>query len=179
MNMKDYLLTLITLSLLLSPLGAHAKRVYLEPGDFLSQSFPKNSPDANRLLITGDIKANLRKVLHGRYSKVRIPYWQSGKRTAWILERIGKERPITAGFVVEDNRIVSFKVLIFRESRGWEIHNTFFTEQFDDAYLKDKQKLSNHVDNITGATMSVNAMKTLAKMALLLHAEVVSKNSTL
>ena len=178
MTVKNLVLTLVTLSFLINPLSAHAKRVYLEPGDFLSQSFPKTSPDANRLLITGDLKTNLRKVLSGRYSKIRIPYWQSGNKTAWILERIGKERPITAGFVVEDNRIVSFKVLIFRESRGWEIHNEFFTEQFYNAYLKDKQKLSNQVDNITGATMSVNAMKTLAQMALLLHAEVISKNST-
>ena len=177
MNMKHLVLTLTTLSFLLNPLSAYAKRVYLEPGDFLSQSFPETSPDADRLLITGKLKTNLQKVLSGRYSKIRVPYWQSGNRTAWILERIGKERLITAGFVVEDNRIVSFKVLIFRESRGWEIHNEFFTEQFDNAYLKDKQKLSNQVDNITGATMSVDAMKTLARMALLLHAEVISKNS--
>ena len=76
MNMKHLVLTLTTLSFLLNPLSAYAKRVYLEQGDFLSQSFHETSPDADRLMITGKLKTNVQKVLSGRYSKIRVPYWQ-------------------------------------------------------------------------------------------------------
>ena len=97
-----------------------------------------------------------------------------GNRTVWILERIGKELPITAGFVITDNKIESFKVLVFRESRGWEIRNDFFTRQFDGGQLIEKNKLNHRIDNITGATLSVNAMKKLSRMALYLHQHVIS-----
>ena len=92
----------------------------------------------------------------------------------WILEKIGKELPITAGFVISENKVEQFKVLAFRESRGWEIRNDFFTEQFDGAHLTTKNKLDRPIDNITGATMSVNAMKKLSRMALYLHKQVLS-----
>lgn len=162
---------LITLIALTSHLVS-AKGVYLEPETFLSEVFNQTTPKASRLLVKGEVKNNIKAILGHRYKSIRIPYWQKDGRTVWILEEIGKELPITAGFVVSDNKIEQFKVLIFRESRGWEIRNDFFTRQFTGAHLLPKQKLSNHVDNITGATLSVNAMKKLSRMALYLHEHV-------
>lgn len=52
---------------------------------------------------------------------MRLRYWQAGSTTAWILEDIGKEKPITLGIAVSDQRIARVEVLAFRESRGWEI----------------------------------------------------------
>ena len=43
------------------------------------------------------------------------------KGEAWILEEIGKSKPITMGFVVNAGAIEITRVLVFRESRGWEI----------------------------------------------------------
>jgi len=153
-----------------------AKGVYLEPEAFLSGIFDQATPEASRLLIKEELKKDIKQILGHRYKTFRIPYWQKDGRTVWILEEIGKELPITAGFVVADGKIEQFKVLIFRESRGWEVRNDFFTQQFYGAHLLPKQKLSHHIDNITGATMSVDAMKKLSRMALYLHQHVTQQS---
>ena len=149
--------------------------MYLEPEVFLSDIFDQATPKPSRILIKGELKKDIKKILGHRYKTFRIPYWQKDGRTAWILEEIGKELPITAGFVVADGKIEQFKVLIFRESRGWEVRNEFFTQQFDGAHLVSNQKLDRKIDNITGATLSVNAMKKLSRMALFLHQYVTTQ----
>ncbi len=166
---------LTTLLILIAPL-VPAKGVYQSPEDFINLTFHGNPPDSGRVIVKGDLSNGIKTILGERYRKIRIPYWRDGDRTVWILERIGKELPITAGFVVSNNQIENFKVLIFRESRGWEIRNDFFTRQFDGAHLGDKGELNQSIDNITGATLSVNAMKKLSKMALYLHQHVTSEH---
>ena len=165
--------TLIILFLII-PVGL-AKGVYLEPDEFIDLSFGGKPPQAERVIVKGELSKAIKSILGERYRKIRIPYWREGNRTVWILERIGKELPITAGFVITDNKIENFKVLIFRETRGWEIRNEFFTRQFDGGHLTKKNKLSQRIDNITGATMSVNSMKKLSRMALYLHQYVISQ----
>lgn len=159
---------------LITPL-AFAKGVYLEPEEFIESTFNGSPPEAERVIVKGELSKEIKSILGERYRKIRIPFWREGNRTVWILERIGKELPITAGFVITDNKIENFKVLIFRESRGWEIRNDFFTRQFDGGKLIEKNKLNHRIDNITGATLSVNAMKKLSRMALYLHQHVISK----
>ena len=61
------------------------------------------------------------------------------------------------------------KVLIFRESRGWEVRYPFFTDQFKGATLVTDNNLDRKIDGITGATLSVNALTKLGRIALLLH----------
>ena len=173
-NMRVITSTLVLITLLLSSHG-WAKGVYQTPEDFINEVFTNQPPQAERVIVKGDLSKGIKSILNHRYKKIRIPYWREGDRTVWILEKIGKELPITAGFVVSDNKIIQFKVLIFRESRGWEIRNDFFTRQFDGMRLTTGNKLSQSVDNITGATMSVNAMKKLSKMALYLHQQVTTQ----
>ena len=54
------------------------------------------------------------------------------------------------------------------------MRHTFFTEQFDDASLNNNQsmELDRNIDNISGATLSVRAIKKLARLALLLDQHV-------
>ena len=47
-----------------------------------------------------------------------------------------------------------------------------FTQQFNHAALTKDVTLNQSIDGITGATMSVSAMKKIARIALLLHQEV-------
>lgn len=171
--MYTRIFTIIVL-FLITPLTL-AKGVYQEPEEFIDTTFNGSPPDADRVIVKGELGKEIKKILGERYRKIRIPYWRDGNRTVWILERIGKELPITAGFVVSNNKIEIFKVLIFRESRGWEIRNEFFTRQFDGGQLVEKNKLNHRIDNITGATLSVNAMKKLSRMALYLHQHVTSQ----
>ena len=170
-------ITIVLLVILLIPLASPlvwAKGVYQEPEDFINEVFGGSPPEVDKITIKGEVKDHIKTILGHRYKKIRLPYWYEDNRTVWILEKIGKELPITAGFVVKDNKIEQFKVLVFRESRGWEIRNEFFTEQFDGAYLKSPTKLNQKIDNITGATLSVNAMRKLSKMALYLHEYVIT-----
>ena len=51
----------------------------------------------------------------------------------------------------------------------------FFTDQFHNAKLNDKLLLDSDIDNISGATLSVNALKRQARLALLLDTEVRTK----
>ena len=63
------------------------------------------------------------------------------------------------------------KVLEFRESRGWEVRHAFFTDQFRAARLTKDRNLDRDIDGISGATLSVRAMKKLAALALYLDGE--------
>ncbi len=163
------------LFLLITHVATAAESIYQSPEDFLSTTFSK-TPEPQRLTLSGDIGKEVKKILGHRYKKIRVPYWQNDCRSAWILEEIGKERYITTGFVVNSQGLEKAKVLIFRESRGWEVKHDFFGQQFIGAKLTDKNKLDKNIDNISGATMSVDAVTNISRMALLLH-EYVIKDS--
>jgi Na+-translocating ferredoxin:NAD+ oxidoreductase RnfG subunit len=60
-------------------------------------------------------------------------------------------------------------VLAFRESRGWEVKHNFFTQQFINIMKQKDTQLNQSIDGITGATLSVNALKVQTRMALYLH----------
>ena len=70
--------------------------------------------------------------------------------------------------MIQNQQIEQSKVLVFRESRGWEIKFPSFAQQFLGARLTDKLQLDRKVDGITGATLSVNAYERLARLALVL-----------
>ncbi|MFK7815900.1 MAG: FMN-binding protein [Gammaproteobacteria bacterium] len=159
---------LTILAVLITHSAFAAESVYQSPEDFLSATFSA-TPEPQRLTLSGDLGKQVKAILGHRYKKIRVPYWQDGCRSAWVLEEIGKERYITTGFVVNSQGLEKAKVLIFRESRGWEVKHGFFGQQFIGANLTKKNKLDKSIDNISGATMSVNAVTNISRMALLLH----------
>ncbi len=142
--------------------------VYQAPEAFLEEAFAGEIPAPRVLWLRGEIKAGVERILGHRYPSLRIRYWQRGARSAWILDEIGKEQPITAGIVIDEGRIERIRVLAFRESRGWEVRHEFFTRQFDQARLTGEGELDRQIDNVSGATLSVRAMKKLARLALFL-----------
>jgi len=149
--------------------SALARGVYLTPEAFLSDAFGTAPPEPQVLWLKGDIQAGAEEILGHRYPGLRIRYWGEGQRTAWILEEIGKEQPITVGLVVNQQKIERIRVLEFRESRGWEVRQPFFTEQFQGIGLTAERELDQPIDGISGATLSVRALKKLARLALYLH----------
>ena len=108
---------------------------------------------------------------------LRLRYWDDGVKRAWILEEIGRDKPITVGLVTATGKILDVKVLIFRESRGWEVRYPFFTDQFKDATLVTGNNLDRKIDGISGATLSVNALTKLGRLALFLHKHLDGKNN--
>ena len=138
---------------------------------FVERVFP-SAPKLSTLWLNKALKNEIYQKIDYRMGQLRLRYWGDGVTTAWILEEVGKEKPITFGVVVEDAKIKSIEVLRYRESRGGEIQRTFFTRQFHEAQLKEKSgryALTERIDGITGATLSVRASKKVAKLALFLH----------
>ncbi|HHJ20461.1 MAG TPA: FMN-binding protein [Gammaproteobacteria bacterium] len=146
-----------------------AKGVYQTPKAFLQEAFPDGTPRPEIIWLSGERKAQVEKILGHPYSKLRVKYWKKGQHSAWILDEIGKEKPITTGFVIDGDKITTMHVLIFRESRGWEVKYPFFTRQFKGVMLDDHAQLDRGIDGVTGATLSVNAITRLSRMALYLN----------
>ncbi len=148
--------------------AARAEQVIEPPASFLAAAFDGAPPRPSVLWLTPDIQQQVEKVAGHPLPGLRLRYWRKGTRSAWILDEIGKEEPITAGFVVENGRIVRASVLVYRETRGYEIRYPQFRDQFRNATLNDKGELDRRIDGIAGATLSVNAMIRMARTALLL-----------
>lgn len=142
--------------------------VYQDPDRFVAAAFAGDPPPAKALWIDNALRAELTEILGHEPSGLRVRYWGRAGRTAWVLDEIGKHRPITGGVIVDRGAIEDIRVLVFRETRGWEIRHRFFTDQFIKARL-DRGALTEPIDGITGATLSVRAMKRIASAALLLH----------
>ena len=158
---------LLLLALLASATARAA--VYEHPDAFIARVFDGAPPVPSLLYPDQALKADIRAILGHRYPKFRIRYWLRGGRSAWILEEIGKEKPITVGLVIAAAGIEETKVLVYRESRGQEVRRSAFTRQFKGARLEAGKRLDRRIDGITGATLSVRALTRLARLALLLH----------
>jgi hypothetical protein len=159
---------------LLAACQVHAAQVIETPEAFVASAFTGATPSQAVLWLTPDIQSGISRIVGQRLPNLRQRYWRSGQRSAWILEKVGKEEPITAGFVVEDGRIVSAHVLIYRETRGWEIRYPNFRDQFIGLSLDQDLALNGRFDGIAGATLSVNAMRSMARLALYLHSAAMS-----
>jgi len=170
---------LLAILVFLSPAGLLlAGDVYQSQQDFLQEVFAGDPPPAAVLWLRDGIRATSTEILGHPYPGLRIRYWMRDDRSAWILEEIGKERPITVGLVVNDRGMELVRVLAFRESRGWEVRYPFFTDQFRGIGLTDETQLDRPVDGISGATLSVRALEKLARLALYLHGQASNRHDT-
>jgi len=146
-----------------------AQEIYQTPEDFLKETFQNSVPEPRLLWLTGERQKVAEQILGHKSTSLRIRYWKMGEKSAWILDEVGKDEPITTGVVINQDKIEQLKVLIFRESRGWEIKYPFFTDQFKETQLKADFNLNKTIDGISGATLSVKALQKVARLALYLH----------
>lgn len=150
---------------------------YLSHEEFLQQAFPAGEPHWKMLMLKPPVRKEVEAILGHPYPGSRLRYWQAGQRTAWILDEVGKDLPITLGVVIDQDQIVQVNVLVYREERGGEIHEDFFTRQFHQVTLGAAGELSKPIDGITGATLSVNAVTRVARLVLALHQRVVASSA--
>ena len=164
---------LFAFCLIFSAAPLAAEEVYESPTTFIANAFPGGS-QAGSVTISGAAAESIRTILGRNYQSSRVRYWKSGNRTAWVLEHIGKFKPITTGIIVDGGKIDTVKVLIYREKIGWEVQRAAFTRQFRNASVRDDRRrtLSKRINGISGATLSVNALEKLSRVALVLHKEV-------
>ena len=148
---------------------------YMTTTEFLETSFPEGAPGASTLWIKGDLRQSIESILGHPFGALRLRYWHDGTTSAWVLEEVGKELPITIGVSVEAGEIRDVRILEFRESRGWEVRYPFFTDQFMSAKLRADGRLDRDIDSISGATLSVSAVTRIARIALVLHEKIDQK----
>lgn len=156
---------------LLMPITVSAESVYETRAEFLTRAFGNSVPETEVIWLSGETKSTVGKILGHPYAGLRIQYWCRAQHSAWILDEIGKEQPITVGIIIAGSYIKSLGVLTYRENRGGEVATPAFTDQFLDVSIKVDGGLSKKIDSISGATLSVNALTRLANMALFLHDE--------
>lgn len=147
-------------------------QVFLPVESFLQENFA-SIPDAKMLWLDADARTTA-KDISGEDPGFRRRYWRDGDVTAWVLDVIGRDHPITVGIIVGADGISRMRVLVYRESRGWEVRHEFFTRQFNGVQLENK-KLDSTIDGITGATLSVNALQRAARLALWLHQRAIAE----
>jgi len=162
-------ISLLTLFFCFLAFNAFGEETYQNQKDFLHDVFKGVKPQTKVLWITKALRPGINQILGHELPVLRLRYWQKESRTVWILEEIGKEEPITVGVVINKGKIENLKVLIYRESRGKEVRYPFFTSQFKGLYLDSNKDLSSSIDGITGATLSVRALKKIAALALYLE----------
>lgn len=141
---------------------------YQTPEAFLAEAFGAAVPPPRVLDLEGNGQARVAEVFGKAYSQgKRLRYWKANGKSAWILEDIGKQgyQITTAGFVVKAGVLDAARVLVYRESRGEQVAEASFLKQLAGAKLAGAN-LDRKVDNISGATLSVQMMQRMARLAL-------------
>lgn len=134
-------------------------------GAALAEIFPNaDSAQAHHLVVDSAMRAALRSRLGWVVRDSSLEYFElftHGDRSgmAIVADEQGKYRPITFMAGIDSSlHIVDVRVLIYRESRGGEVRHTRFLKQYRNKSLDDPLRINRDIINITGATISVNAL---------------------
>ncbi len=152
--------------ILLSGFSSLYATEYQSKEHFLQQVFSGNTPKPKVFWVKKDLQKTVSHILKHKLGFLRTRYWQTTEQSVWILNEIGKTKPITVAVVIKKKKIVQLKVLAFRESRGWEVKHDFFTDQFKNIKLNGDLSMDKSIDGISGATLSVRALTKVAQLAL-------------
>ena len=150
-------------------------RVYLTEEQALHLIFPGSGRVLKEGHILNDAELEMvEKRLRFRLSDRSVTFYrgESSKGTngyATIVSEIGKEQFIT--FIVgirPDFKVQRVALMVFRESRGWEVDDPRFTDQFRGKSSRDRLVVSSDIEGVTGATLSSRAFCRGTKKALTL-----------
>ncbi len=88
---------------------------------------------------------------------------------ALIDEEVGKHLPIT--YIVgisPEGKVTRIEVMVFREIIGWEIKDRRFLAQYESKTISDDLRIGRSLKNISGATLSAQAISRGTERALAL-----------
>jgi len=150
-------------------------RVYLTEEQAVRLTFPKSEKVVKETQVLSDdqlqkVEKGLRFRLGSR--SVTVYRGESSGETdgyAMVANEIGKDQFIT--FIVgirPDFKVQRVALMVFRESRGWEVEDPRFTDQFHGKSGKDRLLISSDIEGVTGATLSSRAFCRGTKKALLI-----------
>jgi len=138
---------------------------------FLAEAFEGNPPISDILILDPEMKTIMGRFLTDSRIDDIYTYWTQDKRTVWFINRMGKEKPISIGILIDNETISRIQILRYREERGWEIKLPHFLDQFNGFQFHPSLGASRTIDSISGATISVDAVTDSAKLALQLESQ--------
>ena len=162
---------------LIYPLLAIAQEgIFLKESEAPRAVFPDATSYERKLIrSTEEFKEKIRQ----RMGRTKPSVWEDSYVTfiakkndevlgyAVIVEEIGKHRPIT--FIVgvgADGKIKDAALMVYREAYGGEVRDRRFLQQYKGKQIKDPLLPFRDIQNISGATMSVEAIGRGSKKAL-------------
>jgi len=177
--LEKYLRLLCLVSGLVYPLLAIAQEgIFLKEPEAPKAVFSDaTSFDRKEIRSTEELREKIRQ----RMGKTKTSLWEESYVTfiakkgdtvlgyAVIVEEIGKHRPIT--FVVgvgSDRKIKDAALMVYREAYGGEVRDRRFLQQYKGKQLTDPLLPFRDIQNISGATLSVEAIGRGSKKALAL-----------
>lgn len=160
------------LGLLVSATGA---RAYVSEVGALAQVFPGATQISSQQFLVDDAqRAELQSAL-GYRPRERIVTLHSGRRDgqllghALVMNDVAKTLRVTFLVAIDpEGRVDQVVLLAFREPRGQEIEREVFRRQYVGLTRADPIRRGHDIRNISGATLSVDAMSRGVKRALLL-----------
>lgn len=149
--------------------------VYLKPEEAIKLIF-KDSQEVIRedRPLTPALREKALQLLKYDLPKTSYPFYlgKTGDQIdgyALIDEEIGKVLPIT--FITKINpqgKVERVEIMVYRESHGGEVASKRFLNQFKEKSLNDELRLHGNVVNVTGATLSSQALVKGVRRALVL-----------
>jgi hypothetical protein len=162
-----------------TPLLATAQEgIFLKEEEAPKAVFPEAASFERRVIRSSEA---LKTKIQQRLARTKTSIWEDSYVTfiakkgdailgyAVIVEEIGKHRPIT--FIVgvgADRKIKDAALMVYREAYGGEVRDRRFLQQYKGKQLNDPLLPFRDIQNISGATMSVEAIGRGSKKALAL-----------
>jgi len=138
-------------------------QVYLTKKQALEIAFPgADEIKKERLWPTKEEIRAIEEIYMYKIYETRFTFYtgiKNGKSMGSMLidNIIGKSFPITFMTVLNtDGTVRDVEIMVYREPQGWEVRYKSFRSQF---YGKDTSSNSNEILSISGATLSVRAIK--------------------
>jgi len=167
---------LLSAFFLLLPLTSFAQTtVYLKPDEALKLIF-KDSQEVikEEHPVTPAVQEQAKHLLGYELSKTNYPFYigkTNGKIDGYAVvdDEVGKVLPIT--FVTRinpDGKVAQVEIMVYRESHGGEVATKRFLNQFRQKALSDELRLHGNITNVSGATLSSQALVKGVKRALVL-----------
>jgi hypothetical protein len=179
MNSLEKIFLLVWLCTFGIPRLASAQEgIFLKEEEAPKAVFPQATSFERRVIRSSE---GLKEKLQQRLGRTKTSVWEDSYVTfiakkgdailgyAVVVEEIGKHRPIT--FIVgvgADRKIKDAALMIYREAYGGEIRDRRFLQQYKGKQLPDPLLPFRDIQNISGATMSVEAIGRGSKKALAL-----------
>jgi len=138
-------------------------QVYLTKKQAFEIAFPgADEIKKERLWLTKEEIRAIEEIYMYKIYETRFTFYtgiKNGKPMGSMLidNIIGKSFPITFMTVLNtDGTVRDVEIMVYREPQGWEVRYKSFRSQF---YGKDTSSNSNEILSISGATLSVRAIK--------------------